>query len=351
MMSIRGRSPEPSPCGYDISGLATAFASLRRATRSDAPERVGVGEPHPARGFVLLARCRPSQERFRTRERQSGAPGIERVCINEARQERAVEIALHLPGPVSEARVRRWLSGFFTYSPVVWSNWLSRVRYALNSTTPPPQASALRRSGRHEHPGAAHLGGAAEGALEGAVRELLRLDGAALGEDPVRELAVGALALCGEAPLALPPLLGEPLVAARAVPLLLALLRAAAAVEVVRVRGAAGAVHRPLEPAQLAPRLLDRGAEPLEHRVLSGDRRDGRRANVEADDAAGAERRASRARRPLGRAARTSDRGRGGGGGRAGSTSSSRPGPRPARRRPGRPGSASGGRTTPRTRS
>src|SRR6266545_5748842 len=102
MMFIRGRSPGPSPCGYDISGLATAFASLRRATRSDAPERVGVGEPHPARRFVLLARCRPSQERFRTRERQSGAPGIERVCLNEARQERAVEIPLHLPGSVSE---------------------------------------------------------------------------------------------------------------------------------------------------------------------------------------------------------------------------------------------------------
>src|SRR6266508_169016 len=101
-MFIRGRSPEPSPCGYAVSGLATAFASLRRATRSDAPERVGVGEPHPARWFVLLARCRPSQERFRTRERHRGAPGIERVCLNEARQERAVEIPLHLPRPIAQ---------------------------------------------------------------------------------------------------------------------------------------------------------------------------------------------------------------------------------------------------------
>ncbi len=42
-----GRSPEPPPCGYDISGLATVFASLRRATRSDAAERVGVGNPTP----------------------------------------------------------------------------------------------------------------------------------------------------------------------------------------------------------------------------------------------------------------------------------------------------------------
>ncbi len=55
-MFIRGRSPEPSPCGYAVSGLATAFASLRRATGSDAPKRVGVGEPQPARRFVLLDR-------------------------------------------------------------------------------------------------------------------------------------------------------------------------------------------------------------------------------------------------------------------------------------------------------
>src|SRR6266545_2772255 len=102
MMFIRGRSPGPSPCGYDISGLATAFASLRRATRSDAPERVGVGEPHPARRFVLLARCRPSQERFRTRERQSGAPSIERVFNNKARQEGAVEIPLDFPRPIAQ---------------------------------------------------------------------------------------------------------------------------------------------------------------------------------------------------------------------------------------------------------
>ena len=30
-----GRSPEPSPLGYDVSGLATAFASLPQATHSD----------------------------------------------------------------------------------------------------------------------------------------------------------------------------------------------------------------------------------------------------------------------------------------------------------------------------
>jgi hypothetical protein len=101
-----GRSPEPSPVGcavgYDISSLATDVASLRRATRSEAPERLGMGEPHPARRFVLLTRCRPSEERFRTWERLCGVPRIEDIVHHEARQEGAVEIPLHLSGPVAE---------------------------------------------------------------------------------------------------------------------------------------------------------------------------------------------------------------------------------------------------------
>ena len=43
-----GRSPEPSPCGdaagYDVRGLATNVASLRRASRSEAPKHLGMGE-------------------------------------------------------------------------------------------------------------------------------------------------------------------------------------------------------------------------------------------------------------------------------------------------------------------
>jgi len=52
--------------------------SLRRATRSGARAHGG-GESHPARRFMLLARCRPSQQRFRSRECRCGIPDIERV--------------------------------------------------------------------------------------------------------------------------------------------------------------------------------------------------------------------------------------------------------------------------------
>jgi len=39
----------------------------------------GDGESDPARRFMLLARCRPSQQRFRSRECRCGIPDIERV--------------------------------------------------------------------------------------------------------------------------------------------------------------------------------------------------------------------------------------------------------------------------------
>ena len=70
-------SPEPSPFGYDVSGLAHEVNSLRRATHSDAPEYVGVGKPtqdrrvhwhrrmgsiHPApRAKLLSARCQAEE--------------------------------------------------------------------------------------------------------------------------------------------------------------------------------------------------------------------------------------------------------------------------------------------------
>jgi len=44
------RSPEPSPFGHDVSGLAHEVTSLRRATRSDVPGRVGMGNPTPLAG-------------------------------------------------------------------------------------------------------------------------------------------------------------------------------------------------------------------------------------------------------------------------------------------------------------
>ncbi|HTP26357.1 MAG TPA: hypothetical protein VMK12_11950, partial [Anaeromyxobacteraceae bacterium] len=95
------RSLEPSPFGYDVSGLAHDN-SLRRATRSDAPEYVGVGKRTPLAGSCCALRCRPSQERFRTRERQSGAPSIERVLHHEAWQEGAVQIPLNFTGAVAK---------------------------------------------------------------------------------------------------------------------------------------------------------------------------------------------------------------------------------------------------------
>jgi len=64
-------------------------------------ERVGVGEAHPTRRFVLLSRRRPSQQRFRIPERLCGVPSIERACFNEARQERRCR-ALHQARPIPE---------------------------------------------------------------------------------------------------------------------------------------------------------------------------------------------------------------------------------------------------------
>jgi len=74
-----GRSAEPSPCGYDVCGLATNVASVRRTTRSETPKHLGMSEPHPARRFVLLARCRPSQERSRIGPGRSNLTGTDRV--------------------------------------------------------------------------------------------------------------------------------------------------------------------------------------------------------------------------------------------------------------------------------
>ena len=100
---LGGRSPGSSPCGYDIPGLAAAFVSLRRTTRSEAPKRLGERKAAPARG-LCCTRCRPSQQRFRSRECHSGTPGRHRVfCNYESRQEGAVEVALQLPGSIAEA--------------------------------------------------------------------------------------------------------------------------------------------------------------------------------------------------------------------------------------------------------
>jgi len=57
-----GRSPEPSSCGhaagYDVPGLVTNVASLRRATRSEAPKHLGeMGTP--PRSQVRPARSTP----------------------------------------------------------------------------------------------------------------------------------------------------------------------------------------------------------------------------------------------------------------------------------------------------
>jgi len=58
--------------------LATTPPLSRRATRSETSKHPGMREPHPARRLVLLARCRPSQKRFRTRPGHS-LTGTERV--------------------------------------------------------------------------------------------------------------------------------------------------------------------------------------------------------------------------------------------------------------------------------
>jgi len=112
------RSPEPSPCGYDISGLAAVFASLRRATRSETRARGG-GESHPARRFMLLARSRPLQQHSgacrqfsKTTDEMASPPplrtpgirpwgGLDRVILRRQRSE-----------PVRTMMLRELFSGF-----------------------------------------------------------------------------------------------------------------------------------------------------------------------------------------------------------------------------------------------
>jgi len=62
----------------------------------------GYASPTPLAGSCCSLRCRPSQERFRTRERQNGAPSIERVLHHEAWQEGAVQIPLNFTGAVAK---------------------------------------------------------------------------------------------------------------------------------------------------------------------------------------------------------------------------------------------------------
>jgi len=69
----RGHLLRPPPCRTVSCSRVRARTtnSLRRATCSEARAR-GDGESHPARRFMLLARCRPS---FRSRECRCGIPG------------------------------------------------------------------------------------------------------------------------------------------------------------------------------------------------------------------------------------------------------------------------------------
>jgi len=71
-MHPRGALPVDAANGWHSAGVVSPLIDGRRAGAG------GGGEPHPARRFVLLARCRPSQEQFRTRE-QGGGGGIERA--------------------------------------------------------------------------------------------------------------------------------------------------------------------------------------------------------------------------------------------------------------------------------
>ena len=118
---------------------------LRPSSTKNAPERVGVGS-HPARRLVQLSRRRPLQERFRTRERQSGAPSI---LTTERAGKAPHRFPLHFIGAV--ARDGHTLAERLTNAPFVWSNCERCVQAALNSITSPSQPS-LRRTPSRDRP-------------------------------------------------------------------------------------------------------------------------------------------------------------------------------------------------------
>jgi len=94
-LSVVLRSPRlaaaPSP----------ALASGVRILLDGDPLRRTEWSPTPFVGSC----CNPLQQRCRTRERQSGAPSIERVLHREASQQGAVQIPLHFTGTADELDV------------------------------------------------------------------------------------------------------------------------------------------------------------------------------------------------------------------------------------------------------
>jgi hypothetical protein len=83
MMIVLGPSPELSPCGDVISGLATFVAPFQWAARSTAAASLAMGGPSSPRGLVLRGRC-ASEKRSRTRKRRIGVPCIEGVDASRA---------------------------------------------------------------------------------------------------------------------------------------------------------------------------------------------------------------------------------------------------------------------------
>ena len=89
MVSETSPRTVPTPKKLPLAGPFHAFGCARMTTLfggRPAPRHRsawGMGEPHPPRRFVLLARCRPSQQRFRSRECRCGIPGIERVVSSQ----------------------------------------------------------------------------------------------------------------------------------------------------------------------------------------------------------------------------------------------------------------------------
>jgi hypothetical protein len=137
----------------------------------------------------------------------------------------------------------------------------------------------------HEQASATNLGASAVLTLPRLIGQFLGLNRCPATDNTVGKLAMTASALCSQTPLAFLALERKLLVTLRSIDRLGALLPCPISVEALRVRGATGAIHAPLEAAQLLPRLLDRRAELLEGGFTVAHNRNVAWPDVEADDA------------------------------------------------------------------
>jgi hypothetical protein len=210
---------------------------------------------------------------------------VESVGIAARRQEGAVEIALHGLRPTVTKHMRPLRERLFH----VFADRVIELRQPgfprIDLDNCPASAFSLAAQFRDKHPRRAHFHAAAEILLEGSVAERLRLDRVALAENAVGELPVRPLAALREAALDLGLLALPAFVARGASPAFRALPDRAVGVVIIAVGGAARAVQGALQAPDLLPWLFDFGTKLFEDRVVARDGGDGRRADVEPDDA------------------------------------------------------------------